>query len=65
MAGGDLSEEQLIEYAMELNKMAMQAQQRLREIHTNKRYQETVTAKAEETKANVKAIDEAITAMTE
>lgn len=64
LAGGDLSEEQLIEYTMELNKMAMQAQQRLREIHTNKRYQETVTAKAEETKANVKAIDEAITAIT-
>ena len=42
LAGGDLSEEQLIEYTMELNKMAMQAQQRLRELHTNKRYQATV-----------------------
>ena len=64
LAGGDLSEEQLIEYTMELNKMAMQAQQRLREIHTNKRYQGTVEAKAEETKASVKALDEAIGALT-
>lgn len=64
LAGGDLSEEQLIEYTMELNKMAMQAQQRLREIHTNKRYQGTVEAKAEETKAGVKALDEAIGALT-
>lgn len=47
LAGGDLSEEQLIEYTMELNKMAMQAQQRLREIHTNKRFQATVDAKAQ------------------
>ena len=44
--------------------MAMQAQQRLREIHTNKRYQGTVEAKAEETKASVKALDEAIGALT-
>lgn len=60
LAGGDLSEEQLIEYTMELNKMAMQAQQRLRELHTNKRYQATVDAKAEETEKNVAALDEAI-----
>lgn len=60
LAGGDLSEEQLIEYTMELNKMAMQAQQRLREIHTNKRYQATVDAKAEETQKNVAALDDAI-----
>ena len=64
LAGGDLSEDQLIEYTMELNKMAMQAQQRLREIHTNKRYQGTVEAKADETKASVKALDEAIGALT-
>ena len=60
LAGGDLSEEQLIEYTMELNKMAMQAQQRLREIHTNRRYQATVDAKAEETQKNVAALDDAI-----
>ena len=76
LAGGDLSEEQLIEYTMELNKMAMQAQQaipqevpeegamqaqqRLREIHTNKRYQATVDAKAAETEKNVAALDAAI-----
>lgn len=60
LAGGDLSEEQLIEYTMELNKMAMQAQQRLREIHTNKRYQATVDAKAEATEKNITALDNAI-----
>lgn len=60
LAGGDLSEEQLIEYTMELNKMAMQAQQRLREIHTNKRYQATVDTKAEETQKSIAALDEAI-----
>ena len=60
LAGGDLSEEQLIEYTMELNKMAMQAQQRLREIHTNKRYQATVDTNAEETQKSVAALDEAI-----
>ena len=60
LAGGELSEEQLIEYTMELNKMAMQAQQRLREIHTNRRYQSTVEAKAEETRENVARLNESI-----
>ena len=64
LAGGELSEEQLIEYTMELNKLALQAQQRLREIHTNKRYQDTVEAKAAETKEQVAAINEAIESLT-
>ena len=65
LAGGDLSEDQLIEYTMELNKMAMQAQQRLREIHTNKRYQATVDAKAEETREKVASLNESIQALSE
>ena len=64
LAGGDLTEDQLVEYSMELTKLTMEAQQRLREIYSNKRYQGTVEAKAEETKASVKAMDEAIGALT-
>lgn len=60
LAGGELSQEQAEEYIFEMQKMAFQAQQRLREIHTNKRYQATVEAKAEETKEAVAALDEAI-----
>lgn len=60
LAGGDLTEDQLVEYSMELTKLAMEAQQRLREIYSNKRYQETVEAKAEETRESVKAINAAI-----
>ena len=60
LAGGDLTEDQLVEYSMELTKLAMEAQQRLREIYSNKRYQETVEAKAEETKESVRAINAAI-----
>lgn len=60
LAGGDLTESQLVEYSMELTKLTMEAQQRLRELYSNKRYQETVEAKAEETKESVKAINEAI-----
>ena len=64
LAGGDLSEDQLIEYTMELNKLAMQAQQRLREIHTNRRYQATVDAKAAETREKVAALYDAIETLT-
>lgn len=60
LAGGELTEDQLVEYSMELTKLAMEAQQRLREIYSNKRYQETVEAKAEETRESVKAINAAI-----
>jgi len=64
LAGGDLTEDQLVEYSMELAKLTMEAQQRHREIYSNKRYQGTVEAKADETKASVKAMDEAIGALT-
>ena len=63
LAGGELDEDQMQEYALEMTKAAMFAQQRLREIHTNKRYQATVEAKAAETDAQVKAIDDAISSM--
>ena len=64
LAGGDLTEAQLQEYSMELTKLTYEANQRLREIYSNKRYQETVEAKAEETRDSVKAIDAAIGALT-
>lgn len=64
LAGGDLTEEQLWEFSTEMSKMAMIAQQRLREMHTNKRYQNTVKAKGEETKEAVEAIDNAIENLT-
>ena len=64
LAGGELTESQLQEYSMELTKLTYEANQRLREIYSNKRYQGTVEAKAEETKASVKAMDEAIGALT-
>ena len=51
------------EYALEMTKAAMFAQQRLREIHTNKRYQSAVETKAAQTDEQIKAIDDAISAM--
>lgn len=60
LAGGDLTEDQLLEFSLQMNKMAMIAQQRLREMHTNKRYQDTVREKGEETNAAVKAYERAI-----
>ena len=48
---------------MEMQKMALLAQQRLNERYTNKPYQDTVAAKAEKTDAAVKAIDEAVVAL--
>ena len=64
LAGGELSEAQAQEYIFEMQKMAFLAQQRLRETHTNKRYQATVEAKAEETKAKVDELDSKISAIT-
>ena len=63
LAGGDLSDDQLLEFSMEMQKMALLAQQRLTERYTNKKYQDTVNAKAEKTAEAVTAIDNAITAM--
>lgn len=64
LAGGDLSDDQLLEFSLEMTKAAQIAQQRLNERFTNKRYQSTVEAKAEQTAAAVKAIDEKIISLT-
>ena len=63
LAGGDLSDEQLLEFSLEMSKMAMLAQQRLRERHSSKKFQSTIDEKAEKTTIAVKAIDDAIIAM--
>ncbi|MBR4343493.1 MAG: helix-turn-helix transcriptional regulator [Lachnospiraceae bacterium] len=63
LAGGDLSDEQLLEFSLEMSKMAMLAQQRLRERHSSKKYQATVSEKAVQTDMAVKAIDDAIVTM--
>lgn len=60
LAGGDLTDDQLLEFSLEMTKMAQLAQQRLTERYTNKRYQSTVEEKARKTEANVKALDEQI-----
>lgn len=64
LAGGDLTDDQLLEFSMEMQKMAMIAQQRLREKFTRQRYQATVDAKAQKTEDAVTEIDNAIIAMT-
>lgn len=63
LAGGDLSDDQLMEFTLEMQKMAMLAQQRLNERYTNRRYQATVEAKAEATADAVKVLNEAIAAL--
>ena len=63
LAGGDLSDDQLLEFSMEMQKMALLAQQRLTERYSNKKFQGTVDRKAEQTAAAVEAIDNAISAM--
>ncbi len=60
LAGGDLTDDQLLEFSLEMTKMAQLAQQRLTERYTNKRYQSTVEEKARKTEENVKALDEQI-----
>ena len=60
LAGGDLTDDQLLEFSLEMTKMAQLAQQRLTERYTNKRYQDTVEAKAKKTEENVKALNEQI-----
>ena len=49
---------------MEMQKMALLAQQKLTERFTNRRYQKTVDEKAQKTESAVRAIDEAIVSMT-
>ena len=60
LAGGDLTDDQLLEFSLEMTKMAQLAQQRLTERYTNKRYQDTVERKAQQTEENVRALDEQI-----
>ena len=61
LAGGQLEdEEQLMELSLEMSKIAMLAQQKLRERHTNKKYAETVARKQAETRQAVTGIDEQI-----
>ena len=60
LAGGDLTDDQLLEFSLEMTKMAQLAQQRLTERYTNKKYQDTVERKAQQTEANVKSLDEQI-----
>ena len=64
LAGGDLTDDQLMEFSMEMQKMALLAQQKLTERFTNRRYQKTVDEKAQKTESAVRAIDEAIVSMT-
>lgn len=65
LAGGDLTDDQLMEFSMEMQKMALLAQQRLTERFTNKRYQGAVEEKARKTEEAVRAIDEVIVSMTD
>ena len=60
LAGGDLSDAQLLEFSMEMSKAAVIAQQQLTARFTNRRYQDTVEAKEKLTEATVRAIDEVI-----
>lgn len=60
LAGGDLTDEQLLEFSLEMTKMAQLAQQKLTERYSNKRYESTVQAKAEKTAEVVQELDQAI-----
>lgn len=64
MAGGDLSDEQLMEFSVRLQQVALLAQQKLNERFTNKKYQATVEAKAEATAKAVRALNDAIASLT-
>ena len=64
LAGGDLSDDQLLEFSMEMTKAAQIAQQELTRRFTNKRYQSTVEVKAKQTAEAVAEIDAAIEDLT-
>ena len=65
LAGGDLTDDQLMEFSMEMQKMALLAQQRLNERYTARRWKDTMDKKAEQTAQAVQTIDKAIRSMTE
>ena len=64
LAGGDLSDEQLMEFSMQLQRVSLMAQQRLNERFTNRKYQASVEAKAEATAKAVQALNDAIAQLT-
>lgn len=63
LAGGELSEPQLLEYSMELSRMSYEVNQRLREMYSNKRYQDSVEAKKAKTQKAVKALENVISSI--
>ena len=54
-----------MEFSMEMQKMALLAQQRLNERYTARRWKDTVAKKAEQTEKVVQEIDASIRSMTE
>lgn len=64
LAGGDLTDDQLLEFSMEMTKAAQLAQMELTRRFTNKRYQNTVEEKERQTAESVAAIDAAIEELT-
>jgi len=64
LAGGDLTDDQLLEFSMEMTKAAQLAQMELTRRFTNKRYQDTVEEKERQTAESVAAIDAAIEELT-
>lgn len=60
LAGGDLTDEQLLEFSLEMTKMAQLAQQKLTERYAGRRFEASVRAKAEKTAESVRALDDEI-----
>lgn len=63
LAGGDLTEDQLLEFSMQMTRMAAIAQQRLSEKYSNRRYQESVKEKRKKTDKTVRALEDAIASL--
>lgn len=60
LAGGELTTSQLLEFSMEMNKMAIEIQSRINQRFTNKRYHDTADAKAAKAKEEVDRLNNAI-----
>lgn len=60
LAGGDLTDDQLLEFSLEMTKMAQLAQQRLTERYSNQKYNKSVSRKNSETENSVRRIDEIV-----
>lgn len=63
LAGGELEDTQLMELGVELNKMALLAQQCLCERYTTHKHEASVAAKAEATADAVKVLNDALAAL--